>query len=478
MDDQKTEAIRNLLENEPDMQKRLSLLAFDMHMTYNPYKAVRAWGLSSDEAEKLANEPIVAAAHRLGISPEELVRRAERTTEEQETIRAVEKEAAEIHEKAFARSRYGRALAILDALTADALPNENADDYSQQAAAVLCFFAMHPNINPHDDAPLSPASAKKLISLHTSMCDYMSRYHQKHKSEPEWECIFSFLKAQGTPRKTTRMENVLLPLDKVNSVVWSFPGEPPKGIFPVKSEKAGSSKQVNILCGISFDGLKKSGNNSISKKLTAYDERVYIAIASLFDAGRDLITLDQIHKIMGNTTRATNKQRLRISEAIEKMCAVRISIDNQQEINANYQYPREQYNGQLLYAESIKTFGKDNVTLTEERIHILSEPRLLTFAKLRSQVQPVPLPAIAGTLSQTEQTLAVEHYVLKRISRYKSGHGNERILYDTIAREANIPAGSARKRLPEKVCTLLEHYKTVGFIGSYSSDKSGVTVSR
>lgn len=481
MDNQKTEAIRHLLENEPDMQKRLALLAFDMHLAFNPYQAIKVWRATSAVAEKLANEPVVAAAHRLGVSAEELIGKAERTPEEEETIREVVEEAAEIHRLAFLRSRYGKALSILDAILPDAIPAGDDDAYSTQAMAVLCFFALHPDIDPNAEASLTSDEVKELVSLYDGLCEYMAEH--RADTDHDGDHVIAFLNERSPAavervkaiRKGDPLEKIIYPLDKLNSYVWSFPGEIPPGLLPYKSEGRRSKKEVNILCGIEFNAFAQANGTTIAKTLSEYDKRVYIAIASLYDAGRDLISLQQIHESMGFEQRVSADQRAKISRAVEKMANIRITIDNSQEIAANFKYPKEEYRGPLLSVESIRQYAP-NGSLKVEQFHILSEPRLLSFAKLRKQVEPIPMKVLVGGSSKTEGNLAIEHYLLERIAHLKKDRGQNKILYETICKHANVVSTKEKYRLPGKIKSCLDRFVNCGFIISYTESKDGVSI--
>ena len=473
MDNQKTEVIRNLLENEPDMQKRLALLAFDMHLAFNPYQAIKAWHTTSAVAEKLANEPVVAAAHRLGVSAEELIGKAERTPEEEETIREVVEEAAEHHRLAFLRSRYGKALSILDAILPDAIPAGDDDAYSTQAMAVLCFFALRPDIDPNAETSLTSDEVKELVSLYDGLCAYMAEHRTDtdHDGDP----VIAFLNERSPAAvervKAIRIDSLSYPLDKVNSTIWSMLERDTQGQIMLKVEKVGTKKELSILYSINFDEL--GAGAKISRKLTSHDKRVYVATAALYNAGNEVFSLQQVYKAMGYTGTPGKADRDKISASLAKMNGAIVTIDNAQEAAA-YNYPVYTYTGSLLPMETVKKSIHGQVV--EEAIHLFREPPAMTFARQRNQITTIPIALLRSPISKTENNLQIEDYLLERIAHMKKGNASRRVLYKTICEKANITERKNRERLPGNVARYLSYYAKQGWIRSFTEEPDGVTI--
>ena len=473
MDNQKTEVIRNLLENEPDMQKRLALLAFDMHLAFNPYQAIKAWHTTSAVAEKLANEPVIAAAHRLGVSAEELIGKAERTPEEEETIREVAEEAAEHHRLAFLRSRYGKALSILDAILPDAIPAGDDDAYSTQAMAVLCFFALHPDIDPNAETSLTSDEVKELVSLYDGLCAYMAEH--RTDTDHDGDHVIAFLNERSPAAvervKAIRIDSLSYPLDKVNSTIWSMLERDTQGQIMLKVEKVGTKKELSILYSINFDELGTGAK--ISRKLTAHDKRVYIAVAALYNAGNEKFSVKQIYRAMGYTGKPGKTDHDKIIASLTKMRGATVTIDNAQEAAA-YNYPVYKYNGLLLSWDSLTV--SMNGQVVDDAIRLLHEPPVMRFARLRNQITTIPISLLQSPISKTENNLQIEDYLLERIAHMKKGNATRRMLYKTICEKACITDRKKRERLPADVARYLKHYAEQGWIESFTEETDGVTV--
>lgn len=267
------------------------------------------------------------------------------------------------------------------------------------------------------------------------------------------------------------VDRLTYPLDKVNANIWSLLETDTGGQLRIRAEKLGSKKEINILYSIDFDAL--GSNARITKKLTQFDKRVYIAVAGLFNAGNTVITLRQIHLAMGGTGRASANQRQKISAAVHKMHGAMISIDNAIEAGT-YNYPKFVYNGSLLPIERIRKIVNGNVV--EEAIHLFREPPAMTFARQRGQITTIPVRLLNSHVSMTDTNLAIEDYLLDRISHAKKGKGQSKILYRTICDKAGAVTAKQRQRVPEKIKEYLTHYVKCGYIASFAETSDGVTV--
>lgn len=271
---------------------------------------------------------------------------------------------------------------------------------------------------------------------------------------------------------TVALDRLMYPLDKVNACIWSLLEAGSHDRVPIGVEKKGSRKEINILYSINFDDLGE--NLQISKKLTQYDKRVYIAAAGLYNAGNEVITLHQIYTAMGGTGNPSNDQREKISTAITKMQSARISVDNSMEATA-YNYEKFVYSSYLLPIERVKRIVNGN--LVEEAIHLFREPPLMTFARQRKQITTIPIRLLNSPLSKTDLNLAIEDYLLERIARAKDGHSSCKILYKTICDKAGAVNVRQQQRVPERVERYLAHCAKEGFIASFKTAADGVTIS-
>lgn len=464
------------LKAEPDIGKRIAMLAFDMSMSFNPYQAIRDWEVSNEKAKAYTETPIAAAATKLGIPFAELLGKEEKTEEELAAIREAEEELVQMHRTAFARTRYGRALLVLDALSSDPLPVGDEDTFPTSTEAVFRFFALHPEINPREDAAIESESLKELVSIYDELCNTPSP--RKVGNVDHINSLLTARSHDATKRvRTIRLKDFYLPIDKLNTgkdrSVWSLPSvDYAKTVIPFKAEASDSKTPINIMYSINFAELGSDGF-AVTKPLDGTDQRVYYAISSLYLAGFNDFTIRQLHEAMGNQGNPSGQQRDRILKSIDKMNGAYITIDNEEEIKiGKYNYPPVKYRGHLLVTNTYSIGNEVHITVTEE-------PQLTAFARLRGQITTIPMRVLipdSKTPSSTPVNLAIENYLLVRIAHAKKRNGQRKILYSTVAVHAAIPAGQT-KRVPDKVCRYLDHFVKKGHIASYKKNADGVEIS-
>lgn len=274
--------------------------------------------------------------------------------------------------------------------------------------------------------------------------------------------------------KIKRAELIEYPLDKVNGTIWRLLESDTGGQLRLKAEKAGSKKQINILYSIDFEDLAPQGV-TITKRLTAFDKRAYIAIAALFNAGNEVITLSQIYYAMGHTGTPSETHLKKINDAVSKMAGAKVYVNNTGEIEAKYHYPKFVYDGALLPIERMQAVV--NGQLAEAAIHIFREPPVITFAKQRSQITTIEVKLLQSPISKTDANLLIDDYLIERIcTAARRGKRSEKILLSTLYEHAGITTKKQKQRAPEKIGRYLEHYKSCGKITRYTITADAATV--
>lgn len=285
----------------------------------------------------------------------------------------------------------------------------------------------------------------------------------------------------GFPTAAAKRADIVdIPLDKVNSTVWSLIQETTgrQEKLSLKAEKDGDGKPLNIYYSIDFDDLETAGVK-ITKRLTPFDKRVYVAIAALYNAGNKVISLTQIHYAMGNTGRPSEEQRQKINTSITKMRFANVFLDNVEE-SQRYNYPRFKA-GTGLYHEFYllpvdRISAIINGQVVEAAIQVLKEPPLMTFARQRKQLTTITVKVLQSPLSKTDANLLIDDYLIERIAKAKRTSKGVKILYETLYKAAQITTKNQRTRAPAKVETYLKHYQACGLISRYSLLKDGIQI--
>lgn len=268
-----------------------------------------------------------------------------------------------------------------------------------------------------------------------------------------------------------RATKIDFPVDKVNSNVWKMLTAAPPGQIGFDVANPKSNKPILTFYSIDFDAL--GDNVTISRKLEPFDQRVYLAVSALYNAGNTIISFSQIYKTMGYTSAPNQRDTAKIGDSIAKMAAAHLSLDNSQEAKS-YRYDKFVYNASLLPMERIE--GVINGKAVEAAIHLFREPPLISFARGRKQITTIDKKLLETPVNKTSQNLMIENYLIERIAHAKTGRQPTKILYSTIYKEANITEKKQRQRAKEKLDIILGHYVKCGYINSFTQDRDGIQI--
>lgn len=286
--------------------------------------------------------------------------------------------------------------------------------------------------------------------------------------------------AEGSPRMLlTLTDRLSYPVDKPNSRIWNLlTSANPNGqlAFDIETTSEADKRQGRealIVYTLNFDDLE---NVQITKQLTPFDKRVYIAVAALYKAGNGIINIYQIHQMMGNKGKPSQGQMEKINDSLTKMRGARVYVDNTKEIEVNKRYPKFKYDGALLEFRRISAYNRNNV-LSDTSIMILAYPPLMSFAEKRNQLTTIPLKVLESPASKTDANLMLDDYLLERISHMKHDPRlSRKILYSKLYERCQIKTSLQRNRAPEKIKNYLDYYKQVGYISDYTEAEDGITI--
>lgn len=377
----------------------------------------------------------------------------------------------------FLNTNYSKALLSLEDVQGKYSENQDhwgTDKLSPKRRAVILFFVLHSDLDPSAKNSLS---TEHFLEIRHLFEDIDQALVIKNAPGMEYETFISFIRNyfdstlrsdnQLAPRITTAFVKAIeYPLDKVNSKIWkSWPEDQLREMI-FATEKAGSSKEASVVVRVNFDALEEDA--SVVKRLTPYDKRVHTAVSDLYHAGNEVFTVSQIYTAMGNTSRPSQASLKKINASLTKMRSAILEIDNSQEVEVNRGYTRFPYDSNLLPFERVSKII--NGRLCNAAIHLLREPPLTSFAKERKQFTTLPSEIFEVPLNQTDTEVALEDFFIDNISRIKRGIRNPKILLSYLYTECKIETKLERSRAKDKIMTILDHYKKVGFIDGYSID--------
>lgn len=280
-------------------------------------------------------------------------------------------------------------------------------------------------------------------------------------------------KPQTESATIKRTDKIEYPLDKPNHYIWNLLETDTRGQITFDMLPKKPDLKAYITYSINFKDLENGVK--ITKRLTPFDKRAYIAISALYNAGNEIITLSQIYYAMGNTGRPGQRDLTRINDAITKMRRAEITLDSSDEADEIKNYTKFVYDGDLLPMERVTAII--NGKLTDGAIKLFREPPLMTFAKDRKQVTTIDIKLLQSPISKTDANLLIDDYLLERIHKEKRAKkGSCTILLETIYKYANITTSKQKQRAPEKIEKYLKYYKEAELFKNYKLSKDKIVI--
>lgn len=355
-------------------------------------------------------------------------------------------------------------------LEARAILNNIAEDFSELQALLDEEDALRPHL--YKELEAVGLTIDDLYRMNVS--DLLAA-----RNNPEHDIYKAFEKAakkraDNPPRRTVQhTDKIVIPIDKVNQSAFNLPEnkDATSGLnFRVSPE---GKKLVTVLYQLNFDELEN--DIAVIRRLTPLDRRVYNAVAALYSAGNDIITIRQIHGLLSGSSDPSTTQIKRYDASLMKMRFTKLQLDNKSEAD-EYKRPHYQYRGYLLPAEDLSAII--NGQITNSAIHLLKEPPLVEYARKQKQVTTVNPILLQSPINKTDANILLADYLITRISQKKrSGKVKTfRILLKTLYERTGIKKPKQRQRAPKKIKTELQHYKTHGFIKGYELQKDAIKI--
>ena len=347
----------------------------------------------------------------------------------------------------------------------------------------LSYYLADHDIDYKTLEALEEEQQNEIIGIYENMLEAVQKREADARIE---DAILHFLEDEAGDRreeilqrvKSMPTERLLYPIDKPNNILWDMARDSAKNggqiNLDVLTGEPANGKEPIVYLSIDFDNLPHGV--SITKVLTAFDKRVYIAAGALYNGGNKIVSLSQIYRMMGYEKRPNSNDIQKINDSLTKMGWARLYINNEQETEVIPKYKKMVYDAPLLAFQRKAAYidGK----LVEGAIHIGFEPALIKFARERKQVQKVTLQTLTTPVNKTERNLEIEDYLLGRISQMKSKKrkAQKKILFKSLFTYCRIEARDAQSRSKPTIQKILDHYKETKFITDYSTEADGVTI--
>ena len=246
-----------------------------------------------------------------------------------------------------------------------------------------------------------------------------------------------------------------------------------------RGEKKKGKKVSNI---VALEYVGDDEDMKLSRPVSEFDIQVYNAVASLWEAGKHEMTLQEIFNMTMGEGKANAKQLDRIADSVELLRRTRLTADITQEAKAHHltdpdtgePWEQMEIDDFLFNALRIRMKSVNGKVTTGYKIH--ATPILLRYAKASKQIVSYPVKYLntksAG--SNTERNVVIRGYLLQRIAQAKGGKMSKTIRCATIYEKAGIDKANRteRKRANKYITDLLNLWVEQGFIRGYSVENS------
>lgn len=239
-------------------------------------------------------------------------------------------------------------------------------------------------------------------------------------------------------------------------------------------------KNIITTADLSVDeNIKIGGGND---RITPYDKTVHNAVCSIFEAGNEHFTTEQVYRVMNgldNRNRVSPQAVGAVTKSIDKMARLRVEIDYTEE--AKERHPETFKNKDRVFIES-NVLAVDKITVkagghSVTGYKLLRKPPLYEYAQFSKQVLSIEnklLNTSKAIKRTTTEITVIREYLIRRMEYMKSG-GSNRILFQRIYEEIGQAEPTRKKamQIRKDVASLLDFYKSINHIKKYSFYKKG-----
>lgn len=328
---------------------------------------------------------------------------------------------------------------------------------------------------------------EEFLQVAEQYAHYIRDIVDTENTEPESldDCIDILERAiERANKKPADLESVTIPCDKIGREVFSKDRAQDKNIMVNLTRSTDKKKGVSAyaLVSLDFAALACMPGFEALDYLTAYDRAVFIALNNIYLSGEHITSAYQVHRAMGNNGKPSQEQRKKILRAVDKLSAIRITIDNSQE-SAFYNYDAVKISRENLMYTKIECAIVGGV-LTEDAIIIQELAKLFKMAIDRGQIIPMSRAALDIPIDKTENNLLLNDYLRERVcSNFMAK--NTKIAFTKLYSLMEIEsvtnkntAKSKKRRTLENAEKLLQHYVKHGKIKSYRKNRDHFSFTR
>ena len=277
----------------------------------------------------------------------------------------------------------------------------------------------------------------------------------------------------------------LQPVDKVSQEIFKK-GENEDfyngGIVDLVVSGKDTKREITTAVSINidnFDDVKMSND----VMLDPYNRAVHNALVSIYEAGNEHATINQIYRVMnGNreTLKAPEEETKKaIMESVEKLRHSEITIDLSNEAKI-YNFKKLKIKDFIIPAMIVTAEVNGQVI---DCIKFRGEPPLATYSKQKKQINTCDIKMLDIPLNNSKENIIIKNYLLERVQGIinKKSRLNNVILYETLYKYLGLDENEKtirikRQRVRQKVHIILEAWIKAGYIKGFEDFREGNTV--
>ena len=272
--------------------------------------------------------------------------------------------------------------------------------------------------------------------------------------------------------KNTPLEQVLFPTSKVNRYLTKIQEDnSTEGQLQLIVSPRNAKKQVCIDVA-----MYTNPNITGVERLTEFDKIVANSVYTIFSAGLNAFSVEQVYKVMTgakNQTSVTDRAMLdRIDKSLENLRATNITINCEQQQQLQSKKLKAKYTDYLLpmahiEGEVINESNGKPIKSSCYKLH--TAPPIYAYAKALNQIQSFSGEVNKIPINNSENIMMLKWTLLGRIAlAYSKGHIAS-ISYNNLYSEAGITINNKmqRTRLKEAMLRMLDYWKSIKVVKGY-----------
>lgn len=225
-------------------------------------------------------------------------------------------------------------------------------------------------------------------------------------------------------------------------------------LFPTKKIKTGTA-EISIL----FDVSGLAALPPEERRINEYDALIHNVISSIYNAGNEVISINQIYEKMGYSRDTMTKEaRAAIIKSIDKMRKTDIMASRTDGDIKAFPGGFQSYRGAILQAEYFTGHRNGKII---DCVRIARQPILNQIPKERNMMYYVSFDLLKFPYHFTNENIRLWHILVQRLGLMKH-KGQNLLSLDTLFKECGITGKEKRRQTKKKIIKTLELFSKGG----------------